>query len=221
MPHIFRMRLALAALLMLCVAAQADVKVSVDRNVDLAATYEFKFKNVPSPVKDDAAAEATLALVLGRRDTNGAPLSALTDGLLPSEEDEPDANFFFAAGTRGGRFRMDFGSVIEIAQVNSYSWHANTRGPQVYNLFASDGADPRFNAAPDEKTNPADCGWKLIATVYAIPKQGGMGGQYGVSISDPSGSLGKYRYLLFDCDATEIDDPWGNTFFSEIDVIKK
>lgn len=217
----FKLILLFATLAALLFTVPADVKVTVDRNVDLEATYAFKFKNVPSPVKDDAAAKATLALVLGRRDPNGARLSALTDGLLPSEEDQPDANFFFAQGTRGGRIRMDFGSVIEIAQVNSYSWHPNTRGPQVYNLYGSDGSDPKFNAAPDEKTNPADCSWKLIATVYTIPKQGEMGGQYGVSISDPSGSLGKFRYLLFDCDATEVDDPWGNTFFSEIDVIKK
>ena len=221
MPHRYWMRWGLVAVLILCAAARADLRVTVDRNLGSDATYAFKFKNIPSPVKEDAAANATLVLIVGRRDTNGAPLSALVDGLLPNDEDQPDANFFFAQGTRGGRIRMDFGGVIEIGQINSYSWHANTRGPQFYNVFGSDGTDPKFNAAPDEKTNPADCGWKLIATVYTIPRQGGMGGQYGVSISDPSGSLGKYRYLLFDCDATEVNDAWGNTFYSEIDVIKK
>ena len=45
--------------------------------------------------------------------------------------------------------------------------------------------------------------------------------QYGVSITDASGALGKYRYLLFDCIETETDDPWGNTFYSEIDVVAK
>src|SRR5205085_1453687 len=29
----------------------------------------------------------------------------------------------------------------------------------------------------------------------------------------------KYRYLLFDVSRTEADDPFGNTFYSEIDVI--
>ncbi len=40
-----------------------------------------------------------------------------------------------------------------------------------------------------------------------------------MSISDPAGIIGKYRHLLFDISATEKDDPFGNTFYSEIDVI--
>jgi hypothetical protein len=54
-----------------------------------------------------------------------------------------------------------------------------------------------------------------------LPAEGEEGGQYGVSIIDASGSLGKYRYLLFDCYPTEFYDNWGNTFYSEIDVLAK
>ena len=32
-------------------------------------------------------------------------------------------------------------------------------------------------------------------------------------------ALGNYRYLLFDISATENDDAFGNTFYSEIDVV--
>src|SRR5579864_5219770 len=67
---------------------------------------------------------------------------------------------------------------------------------------------------------PATCGWKLIATVDTRPKHGDSGGQYGVSISDSSGTLGKFRYLLFDSIPSEDDDPWGSTFFSEINVVE-
>jgi hypothetical protein len=116
---------------------------------------------------------------------------------------------------------MDLGSTMEISQVNSYSWHSDTRAPQVYNLFVSDGSDPKFNPEPDAQTDPASCGWKLIATVDTRPSQGDSSGQYGVSITDSSGNLGKFRYLLFDSIPSEDDDPWGNTFFSEIDVIAK
>ena len=150
-----------------------------------------------------------------------ADLSVLTDGLLPTEQDQPAANFFFNAGSDGGRFLMDLGTAIEIAQVNSYSWHPDTRGPQIYALFASDGTTAKFNLEPDAKTDPTSCGWKLIASVDTRPKQGDSGGQYGVSITDASGSLGKFRYLLFDAVPTESDDAWGNTFFSEIDVVAK
>ena len=181
----------------------------------------FKFKHVPSPVKDDAASKAKLTLVDGEIDPNGADLKALIDGILPTDEDQPEANFFFNAGTSGGRFRMDLGSVIEIAQVNTYSWHPNTRGPQVYKLYASDGSDPKFNVAPKRGIDPVSSGWKLIATVSTLPKEGQGGGQYGVSITDLRGTLGRYRYLLFDCSPTQPDDDYSNTFYSEIDVVAK
>jgi hypothetical protein len=203
------------------VTMSAQVKVVVDRNTGTSATGEFKFQRVPSPVKDNAAAKAKLSLVVGKQDPNGGSVNALIDGALPTDQDEPGANFFFDAGTDGGRILMDLGVAMEIAQVNTYSWHTDTRGPQVYNLYASDGADPKFNLEPDAKTDPARCGWSLVAQVDTRPRQGGSGGQYGVSISDSRGTLGKFRYLLFDSVPTEIDDPWGNTFYSEVDVVAK
>src|SRR2546429_2881859 len=140
-----------ATMFALALTTQAQVKVTIDHNPNSTATAAFKFKNVPSPTRDDAASKAKLLLVEGEVDGNSADLGALTDGALPTEEDQPAANFFWNAGTGGGRFQMDFGSVIEIAQVNTYSWHPNTRGPQVYRLWASDGTDPKFKTAP--KTN--------------------------------------------------------------------
>jgi hypothetical protein len=210
-----------AALLTLPFAAQAQIKVTVDHNPNATANSSFKFKNIPSPAKNDLGATAKLLLVDGEIDPAGADLSALTDGALPTHEDEPGANLYFNAGTAGGRFRMALDSLSDIAQVNTYSWHPNTRGPQLYKLYASDGADPQFNATPKRGIDPVTCGWKLIVTVSTIPEQGDEGGQYGVSIADASGSLGKYRYLLFDCYATETADDWGNTFYSEVDVLKK
>jgi hypothetical protein len=210
-----------AALLSLTMATLGQIKVTSDHNPNATATSAFKFKNVPAPAKDDAAATAKLLLLDGELDPNGASLSALIDGHLPTEEDQPEANLFFNAGTGGGRFRMDLGSVIEVAQINTYSWHPNTRGPQVYRLWASDGADPKFNAEPKGHIDPTTVGWKLIAVVDTRAKEGDDGGQYGVSVADSSGSLGKYRYLLFDCYVTETADDFGNTFYSEVDVVAK
>jgi hypothetical protein len=208
----------LIAVLGLSLASSAQVKITVDRNT-FEASPAFNFKHVPPPVKDHAAAGAKLKLVVGQADGNSAGLKALIDGVLPTSEDEPDANFFFADASDGGRFLLDLGNGIEIARVNTYSWHPDTRGPQVYNLFASDGTDPKFNPEPDAKTDPATCGWKLIAAVDTRSNGDDDGGQYGVSIADATGSLGKLRYLLFDSVPTETDDDWGNTFFSEINVI--
>ncbi|HWQ93326.1 MAG TPA: basic secretory protein-like protein, partial [Clostridia bacterium] len=42
---------------------------------------------------------------------------------------------------------------------------------------------------------------------------------YGVNITATSGSIGHYRYLLWDIVPTDEKDPFGNTFFSEIDVV--
>ncbi len=215
-------KLAIALLLLASsVSGQAQVKVIVDLNTGSEATAAFKFKHVPSPVKADVAAKAKLSLVVGDRDGNGGELTALNDGALPVEADQPAANFFFAAGSDGGRIQISFDHAIEVAQVNSYSWHPGARGPQFYNLFASDGTDPKFNPEPNEHTDPATCGWKLVTTVDTRPEKGSGGGQYGVSITDAGGSLGKVRYLLFDVVPTESEDPFGNTFFSEIDVIEK
>jgi hypothetical protein len=204
-----------------------DVVVTIDRNASTVRA-NFTFARVPPPRKDDAAAKATLALVHGAQDPNGAALAALVDGALPANEDQPDANFFFNAGTTGGTFRMDLGAPIEVAQVNTYSWHPNTRGPQVYMLYASDpstalgaGGTPTFALAPKVDVDPADVGWTWIATVDTRIGQPDPGGQYGVSIAKKSGVLGTFRYLLFVCYATEGDDAFGNTFYSEIDVIAK
>lgn len=190
-------------------------------NPNATTNREFKFKNVPSPVAGDAASNAKLTLIGGELDAGSAELNALVDGRLPTDEDEPGANVFFNAGSSGGRFRMDLGKLIDIAQVNSYSWHPNSRGPQLYKLYAAEGSETNLDLDPKRGIDPATRGWKFITTVSTLPQQGEEGGQYGVSVTDSSGSLGKYRYLLFDCYVTELYDNWGNTFYSEIDVVAR
>lgn len=216
-----KLGLTVLLLFLLPTALRSQVKITVEHNTGSNATPAFRFQHVPSPVKDDSGAQARVSLVVGQSDAAGAGLRALTDGLLPGSEDDPANNFFFNADTDGGRILMDLGGALEIAQVNTYSWHVDSRAPQVYNLYASDGNSQDFNSRPGEKIDPASAGWKLIAMVDTRPKQGSFGGQYGVSITDGSGVIGKYRYVLFDCVETETDDPWGNTFYSEIDVIAK
>jgi len=199
-------------------SANAEVTVTVDRSTAMPA---FRFARVASPSKDDAASNAKVELIAGTIDRGSAGLAALIDGKVPGNDDEPEANLFFRADSWGGRFRIDLGAVTDIAAVNSYSWHPDTRAPQVYILYASDGTDPNFNPAPGVKVDLRACGWREVTFVDTRVKEGDAGGQYGVSITDTSGSLGRYRYLLFDVFETESDDPWGNTFYSEIDVVAK
>ena len=198
-----------------------DARVVFEHNANSVAKSDFSFKNIPSPSKTDAAAQAKLTLIDGDLDQGSADLSALIDGRLPHDEDEPGGNVFFNAGSSGGRFRMDFGSVIDVAQINSYSWHPGSRGPQLYKLYAADGSESNLNLNPKRGVDPATVGWKFIALVNTLPERGEDGGQYAVSVTDAGGSLGKYRYLLFDCYVTELYNNFGNTFYSEIDVIRK
>jgi len=198
----------------------AAVQITVDRNRGEAATPAFQFERVPPPAKDDAAAQADVVLVAGTMDANSGGLVALQDGLLPSNKDQPQSNLFFRAGTWGGRVRFDFGKPIDIAAIDSYSWHPGSRAPQLYKVYGSDGSEPNLNLTPASRLDPAQNGWKLIA--FVDTRAGSEeGGQYGVRIHDASGTLGRYRYLLFDFFDTEGDDNWGNTFYSEVDVLER
>lgn len=212
--------LALIALIGCTVNAQA--RITVGHNDNKSANPEFKFANVPSPRQDNAATNARVLIVDGEGDPNGAEVTALTDGVLPTSGDQPRRNFFVTAGSGGARVLMDLGKVIEVAAINSYSWHPDSRAPQVYRVWGSDGSDPKFNPEPKTNINPRTCGWKAIATVDTrSPDEGKDGGQFGVNITDEKGSLGRIRYLLFDLYVTEVADNFGNTFYSEIDVIAK
>jgi hypothetical protein len=192
------------------------LKLVIDHNTGAAATPKFQFEHVSSPTK--TAAKVTV--IAGTPDRGSADVTALVDGLTPTVEDEPGANLFFAANTWGGRIRFDLGSVTEVAEIRSYSWHPDSRAPQVYYVYGSDGTSPSFDPAPGTKKDLAASGWTQIAFVDTL-HGGDPGGQYAVSITDTAGPLGRYRYLLFDVFETESDDVWGNTFYSEISVATK
>jgi len=200
------------------ISASADVRVATDFRVEGAAA--FSTTNVPAPVKNDAASTARVRIVDGVVDSNSGGISKLRDGALSADSDQPDENFFFEAGTAGGRLLFDLGRSVDVKQVNTYSRHPGDRGPQVYKLFASTGTEPNFIERPVRTADPLTNGWKLIAIVDTRPKSGLRGGEYRVSISESDGSLGQFRYLLFDLARTEADDDFGNTFYSEIDVIE-
>jgi hypothetical protein len=210
------------AAILFVTTAHAQTKITVDHNTGASINADFKFKSVPSPSRNDAAANARVLIVDGEADGNSAGVSALVDGVLPASDDQPRRNFFIAPGSGGARILIDLGRVTDVAQINSYSWHPGSRGPQVYRVWASDGSEANFNDAPKANVDPRTCGWKVLATVDTRSSDETKdGGQWGVGITDAGGSLGRFRYLLFDCYVTEIADDFGNTFYSEIDVVAK
>ncbi|MGI8601935.1 MAG: basic secretory protein-like protein [Verrucomicrobiales bacterium] len=64
-------------------------------------------------------------------------------------------------------------------------------------------------------------GWQLVAQVDTRPRAGEGGGQFGVGLLGSNGTIGTYRYLLFDIARTKETDRFANTFFSEIDVLDR
>ncbi len=215
-----RLFIVVASVVLACASISlAETKVVVGHHSPEDAAGGFAFQNVPAPSQSDAAQKAAFTLVDGRRDRNGGRLDVLGDGKVPTDEDQPSGNLFFSANTDGGRILVDLREAIAIKQVNTYSWHPGSRGPQVYTLYASDGSAAGFDAQPKKGNDPRTCGWTLAAKIDTRPERGSGGGQYGVSVRDSDGNLGTYRYLLFDISCTDADDPFGNTFYSEIDVV--
>ncbi len=209
----------LVALLCSSAVSSAEIRTATS-HLSEDATSAFAFTNVPPPSKSDAATAAKISVLDGTVDSNSGGVEKLNDGQLPTEPDQPDENFFFEAGTDGGRLLVDLGRLVEVKQINTYSRHPDTRGPQVYKLYASDGAAKDFSSKPAKNDNLEQSGWKLIASIDTRSGSGASGGQYGVSISDSDGIIGKYRFLIFDISRTESEDGFGNTFYSEIDVIE-
>ncbi len=153
------------------------------------------------------------------RDRNGADVKVLHDGRIPADADQPAANFFLAVGSNGARLTIDLGKVFSVQSVASYSWHPGVRAAQVYTVYAAEGSEETFNAGPKRDTDPLSCGWRLLAKVDTRPENGEPGGQHGVAIN-AGAAPEKIRHLLFDISPARERDPFGQTFFSEIDVIE-
>jgi hypothetical protein len=216
--------LCAAAAAIACAASMGAVNIKVEHTPRGQVSADTPFTVVPPPSADDAATDAVFSVIDGvpSKLANAGKLDKLHDGKMPPTEDAPAQNFFFEFATIEGRVRIDLGKVIPVAQINSYSWHKSDRAPQVYKVYGSDGLSAGFNPEPKIGTGPAKCGWTMIALVDTRPQHNGhFGGRDGVSITDSSGSLGNYRYLLFEMFVTESKDTYGHTFYSEIDVVQR
>jgi len=178
------------AILLMGIPSRGEIRMTSEHISSEAASATFRFQGIPAPLQNDVATRARFTLVDGRRDRNGGDLVQLHDGRLPAEEDQPGENFFFAAGTDGGQVLVDLGGVIAIKQINTYSWHPNSRGPQVYVLYASAGNANGFDPQPRKGTDPQRCGWQQVAKVDTRSKDIPAGGQYGVRIDDSTRTPG-------------------------------
>lgn len=215
------MRFDIATLSILLLIAQSacvpGVKAGeVNIQMETADTPDaFVFPTIKRPAINDAGSQGKWFVLKGKPDDNSAAITVLNDGTFTDSDDSPAENFFFAAGTDGGSVVVDLGSVQSMEQIVSYSRHASTRAPQVFTVWTATGQEPNFSAT--SKADPAQSGWKSLAKVDSrtLPR----GSQHAVSITADNKTLGDVRFVRFDITATENRDAFGNTFFSEIDIL--
>ncbi len=188
-------------------------------------TPAFRFPTIAPPSSkdyaDQASGAATVRVASGtlrispNRSGSGAA-SVLLDGAGQSKQDAPLESAFFQTG-QNGSFLVDLGKAIDITEISSYSWHQHDlikehreRAQQRFTLYGFAGD------VPPDLTLPADAaGWTRIARVnsdrfFRVNDRLDRPAQQACSISAAAGSIGRYRYLLWEIKR--------NTFYGELDV---
>lgn len=181
------------------------------------------------PVAAEGLQAATVVLMESRGDANFtiAPRMSSTDlaqGIVPTSSpgtaNEPLATLtngvfalnygpVFPNGVTTGKYKLDLGSVLDIGQINTYSFNqSGNRGQQFLSVYGSRLAmDPGFNPVT----------WTLIGSVDT---RGLVTGNYnGTSIQDSTGFLGSYRWLLWSVSPISGAAGGENTSFQEFDVV--
>ena len=181
-------------------------------------SQSFLFPTIPPPSREDYAdqsqghAQPRAFGELGK----GADLRTLLDGKGQSKQDSPRQSVHFPHRI-GGNLLIDLGKTIQIARVNSYSWHQHNdipqhreRARQKFTIYGYAG-DKHPQVSPDLQAS----GWQRIARVnsdsfFHVRERMDRPAQQACSISAAEGNIGLFRYLLWEIGS--------GTFFGEIDV---
>ncbi len=209
--------------LLLSIAIVVTEGGSLRAGAEVKAEYSngrthFQFEAIPLPAVNDAGATGRWKILAGRVDVNSGGLDSLSDGRVPINEDQPSENLFFAAGTEGGLLALDLGEPREISEIVTYSWHSDSRAPQVYSIYGAAGSEEGFAFPSSRDTVSTSTGWMKLADVDTRQPDR-VGGQQAARIADSMGPLGRFRHLLFVVSATDKGNRFSHTFFSEIDVV--
>ncbi|MEY2600177.1 MAG: hypothetical protein RLZZ142_2436 [Verrucomicrobiota bacterium] len=174
-------------------------------------TPEFRFPSVEAPSGErgglaggQTSKKLAACLVDGHREEGSEVLREFRGGAV--EDSASRASKELAALSReSGRVLVDLGKRVSVTKVNTYSWAppksaAGRRGEaaQRYALYGfSEDAAPRTDGEPDAN------GWELIGRVDLTEEEFGVAEglphseQQVSSITAGTGTLGKYRYLLW------------------------
>lgn len=194
----------------------------------------FRFPTIEPPSNQDYADRSRRharievlrgALQKGEKGASG-PVSVLIDGKGQSHEDSPNESAFFANGEQGA-FLLDLGKTVNITKINTYSWHQNTtflpqrhRAVQKYTLYGHSG-----DHLPGTAGSLIEQGWVRVTRVnsddfFQVADPLDRPAQQACSITAARGTIGKFRYLLWEVESTL---GWhtretNNTFYGEFDV---
>lgn len=193
----------------------ADTRVTLQTS---STSQAFEGDSILPPAMNDAGAQAQWKVLFGQIDRNAGPLNAIFDGSIPDDADQPQKNLFFAGGTRRAMITVDLGEPIAVLEMATYSWHPGVRAPQVYTAYAAAGSEANFTFPQTVDDELPSRGWTKLAEVDTR-KQSRQGGQHAARIDNSGAPLGQYRHLLWVIEPSDSQDPFGQTFFSEIDVI--
>lgn len=193
-------------------------------------TAQFRFPTIEPPsdrdFADRAFGRATINALAGKFGPYSGPLSSLLDGKGQSSSDAPKESVLFDEG-QFGFLQLDLGQAVSIKKVNTYSWHIHRNRPndrvratQKFFLYGYAGDD-----SPGINGPLTDAGWVLLARVntdetFGITQSENRPAQQASSITAANGSIGRFRYLLWQVLPSQGPDrrTLDNTLYGEIDV---
>lgn len=210
------------------------VVVRIERGDETPA---FRFPSIEPPSDRDYAdarqgharitvARGTLAVRRDHPETGSGLVEALLDGHGQRGQDSPQDSVFFANQSEG-MLLLDLGRVVSVSKINTFSWHQNQRvtdnrlrAQQQYVLYGFAG-----DAVPPMDRPLEGAGWVRIARVntdefFGVAARLDRPAQQACSITSATGTLGHYRYLLWDVTPSRFPDyriP-NHTFYGEFDV---
>lgn len=175
----------------------------------------YAFTTLPNPSNTDLAQGKTVTLAAGAGyGSPSGPLSVLTDGNVNVGQGNFNNTFVFADNTNS-RIVLDLSAAVPVTGISTFAWEGDARVSQTYRLYAAaapTNTNPSFTAAAFQNDAALSAlGYTALGTA-ADPNT--ASGQHTANFTDSSGTLGTYRYLLFD---------WTNTSngraVAEIDVV--
>jgi putative heme-binding domain-containing protein len=160
------------------------------------------------PTADNLAAKGTVtwidAFSVPYKDAgaDGKKLPRLNDGKLAANDDDTGACTWFEQ--HEARWVLDLGASVDLGRVDTFTWHKNARALMDIVVWAANG-----DKMPDPTVVNPSAGWVKLGE--ANTTKHGEGGKHGASILNATGSLGSYRWVMWQSKRK-------GTFFTEVAV---